>query len=697
MDDAKFRSLWAKVVEQDNAQEHSIRNTYKEEVTFSHDITQLPQQQTFSENATVSMEDNIEKVTFSAIETAAPKNVSKTQPDLDTKHDYKNYQEINRGGMGIIYRAEQTKLKREIAIKKTLPQVEKSKFLAESLVTAYLDHPNIIPIHEIDQNDEGDILLAMKLVKGISWKDLLYPRTVEHQEKAKEYNAQKHLEVLVSVCNAMKYAHSKGIVHCDLKPENIMIGDFGEVLVMDWGIAVDVRENPDERRTFYKNDITTPMGTPCYMSPELAEGRGKDISFATDVYLLGAILYEILHRKPPHAGESLWQVLLAARNSELHCESTTPAELQQIFRKAMAREISNRYQDADLFCQDLQNYLQHQESIFLTETAVKELLSSQKQQNKEQVYESLMTAIVRFSRALEIWENNSRAFSGMVQARLAYAQIALNNNDFGIVSSQLEKIEQLDRQKHLRKFGYVTKDKLSQLQFLQKKLQFEQKKQKNLLRMHRWLNTAFFIFFALAFLAAQNVKVQILPVILFAGYALVTRGNNAAFFVIGYPVFALLSICNFMMLLFLTQFEVDMWKVLVLIGAIVFYCIWKLRNTNNKNGVRLQTYFDFSGIHRDADDQIDFKNTVEMLIINLADDDTDKRINTRNKLQEIGYPAIEFLLEAAKNHENWLVRLNCLKTIAQIAPGDVALRNSLRELYDLEQDEDVKKQLQSML
>ncbi|BBM86600.1 serine/threonine-protein kinase [Candidatus Uabimicrobium amorphum] len=222
----------------------------------------------------------------------------------------------------------------------------------------------------MDQNEDGDILLAMKLVKGVSWKDLLYPQTVEHKEKAREYNLQKHLEILINVCNAINYAHSKGIVHCDLKPDNIMIRDFGEVLVMDWGIAVDVRKNPDERRTFHKDDITTPMGTPCYMAPELAEGRGKDISFATDVYLLGGILYEIIHHIPPHIGKSLWVVLLAAKESKpVPFKENIPLQLRQICHKAMCKKSQDRYRRVTHFQKALEEYLQHRESISLSNKA----------------------------------------------------------------------------------------------------------------------------------------------------------------------------------------------------------------------------------------------------------------------------------------------------------------------------------------
>ncbi|BBM86261.1 protein kinase domain-containing protein [Candidatus Uabimicrobium amorphum] len=513
MDNDTFRSLWSKILEQDNSQKHSVRNTYKsKEMTFSHDITLFPQQQTFSgdntihsaplstdtfsEDSTVSFKDSAEKVTFSATETTAPQSRKRIQASFNTEQNYQNYQEINRGGMGIIYRAEQTKLKREIAIKKTLPQVEKNKFLAESLVTAYLDHPNIVPIYEIDENNSGDILLAMKLVKGVSWKDLLYPQTVEQKEKAQEYDLKKHLEILISVCNAVSYAHSKGIVHCDLKPDNVMIGDFGEVLVMDWGIAVDVKANADERRTFHSKEITTPMGTPCYMSPELAEGRGKDICFATDVYLLGAILYEILHKKPPFRENNLWLTLLAVKNGKTPTyNKNISSELKYICRKAMATKIENRYQSVSEFSSMLQEYSKYTESMNVTdkgiqiiESTIREIENVHKKvktkekdsldmhsqhvralkQRQYQFYENFSEAIFAFKRAIEIWGKNETAKTEICKARLEYACFAFANDDFALAASQTKKIVHLSgvrkttfeqlKKNLLRKESFINRD-----------------------------------------------------------------------------------------------------------------------------------------------------------------------------------------------------------------------------------------------
>ncbi|BBM86282.1 serine/threonine-protein kinase [Candidatus Uabimicrobium amorphum] len=558
MDNDTFRSLWSKILEQDSLHKGSTKNNYKsEEMTFSHDITASPQQQTFSgdgtlspnspssatpdtydntfsgdstvssqdkdspretfsENATLNSEDIEKKVTFSATETTAGKNESQVQVEFNATQDYQNYQEINRGGMGIIYKAEQTKLKREIAIKKTLPDADRGKFLAESLVTAYLEHPNIVPVHEIDHDQRNEVLLAMKLVRGTSWKDLLYPKTPEHKDKAKEYDLVKHLQILINVCNAIEYSHSKGIVHCDLKPDNIMIGDFGEVLVMDWGIAVDVRENPDQKRTVHKNEITTPLGTPCYMSPELAEGRGKDISYATDVYLLGGILCEILRRKPPHTGKSLWLVLLNAKKSRpvSFFSASIPAELQQVCHKAMSKEIQERYRSVFDFKNAIADFLNHQESIAISDKAQKLLVENQnwikewnnldeieKRVQTPLLYENFIKATFGFEQARELWDKNLTARRYELKSRLDHAKFALKNGDLQRVAFQMDFIKMSEDE--------VGRDYVvNELETIKEKWLLEKEQKRRVKKLKQSIKAILYLMFSFALLFQLPAELQ---------------------------------------------------------------------------------------------------------------------------------------------------------------------------------------------
>ncbi|BBM86176.1 serine/threonine protein kinase [Candidatus Uabimicrobium amorphum] len=521
MKDSEFKSLWTKVVSTELLKGNEISTTYKSKnMAFSNDTTVFPDKvtetfsssetiaphnpnNTFSEDKTIAQQNE----TFSKEETIALASQSQ-QIRVDSNSGYQDFKEINRGGMGVIYCARQSKLSRDVAVKKMLPEAQKNKFLAESLVTAYLDHPNIVPIHDIEENENGEILLAMKLVKGMSWKQLLYPKTPEEKEKAKPYDLNVHLQILLNVCDAISYAHSKGIVHCDLKPENVMIGDYGEVLVMDWGIAVEVTENVQEMRTFHKNGIQSPMGTPCYMPPELAQGQGKDIAYATDVYLLGGILYEILYKKPPRRGKNLWLTLLDAKHGKMpEFSDSKPALLNSICRQAMLKFTMYRYDNVDKFKKRIENFLSHQESIRMCDRAksclnksqvrlediecemsklkdeikglrwklavgtVKEEIDTatkkiqEKNKDKLLVNDLFLESIFGFKNALKLWSENNEAIQGEIQARLEYAKFALGNGDARLVTSQLENLNSknltLEQRKQIKEIQDKIAGKLS--------------------------------------------------------------------------------------------------------------------------------------------------------------------------------------------------------------------------------------------
>ncbi|MEK7486284.1 MAG: protein kinase, partial [Planctomycetota bacterium] len=142
---------------------------------------------------------------------------------------YETNQEIARGGMGVIYYAFQKNLYRDVALKKIrfsthFSKRKQERFIAEAVATAFLDHPNIVPIYDLGKDEFGEMMISMKLVKGLTWKALLRPKTQEEKQKAQKYSLKNHLEILITVCNAIAFAHSKNIVHNDLKPENIIIG-----------------------------------------------------------------------------------------------------------------------------------------------------------------------------------------------------------------------------------------------------------------------------------------------------------------------------------------------------------------------------------------------------------------------------------------------------------------------------------------
>ncbi|BBM86273.1 serine/threonine protein kinase [Candidatus Uabimicrobium amorphum] len=446
----------------------------EKDVTFSHEKTLAKKEisQTFTNEKTIANEKvnrtftnektiaNIEiSETFTSQNTVAP-NFGQNNQNVDIANtaqmsygneDYEILDEIARGGMGVVFRGKQHSLQREVAIKKMMDndKNKKSSFVFESLVTAFLDHPNIVPVYELKQSSQ-QIMLAMKLVGGVPWSSLLHPKTAEQRKMAASYDTQDHINILFSVMNAVDFAHSKKIVHCDLKPSNVMIGAFGEVLVMDWGIAVDIDDSRvNTPKAIHRLYVRHPMGTPSYMPIELARGQGRDIGPWTDVYLLGGILYEILTRKLPNTGENILQIL-AKLTEELQLKFTedVPLEIQQICVRALQKNKNQRYQVIKEFKKDIENFLKHRESIDISNRAQKSLAISldkiehlkknrKKVDGYELIYNDLSSTIASFQEALALWKGNSRAIEGEYAARLSYLKFALANQDIAIAKSQI--------------------------------------------------------------------------------------------------------------------------------------------------------------------------------------------------------------------------------------------------------------------
>ena len=207
--------------------------------------------------------------------------------------------EIARGGMGIIYRGHDPDLGRDLAIKVLKPEWADqpgvaAMFLGEARICGRLQHPGIVPIHEVGMMGDGSPFIAMKLVEGRTFARLLAERGRSAHE------LQRVLRVFEVICQTLAYAHSRGVVHRDLKPANIMVGPFSEVQVMDWGLACEVAAE-DAGPLPAEVEGGSVMGTPAYMAPEQARGiAAPDVR--ADVFALGAILCEILTGEPPFAG-----------------------------------------------------------------------------------------------------------------------------------------------------------------------------------------------------------------------------------------------------------------------------------------------------------------------------------------------------------------------------------------------------------
>ena len=309
---------------------------------------------------------------------------------------YKVGDEIGRGGMGSVHEVWDEDLRRRLAMKvirtqgktprSSASEHQLARFVEEAQISGQLEHPGIVPVHELGLDSEGQVFFTMKLVKGMTLGELLKLR----KQGSTEWSEVRVLNILLRVCEALAFAHDKGVVHRDLKPSNVMIGDFGEVYVLDWGLALILGGEGDAQGTERSDEgpidpiqsdrvdhrADTPgsavltgegqaIGTAMYSSPEQANGQQGLVGKASDVYSIGAMLYELLAGQPPHIGKgenpSRETVLERARRGApvnvLKLAPRAPLELVAISERAMARDVANRYASVGEVSSELIAYL----------------------------------------------------------------------------------------------------------------------------------------------------------------------------------------------------------------------------------------------------------------------------------------------------------------------------------------------------
>jgi len=400
----------------------------------------------------------------------APEEVVFSAVD-ETPGRYKFISRYARGGMGQILLVRDEYLGRTVALKEflhksrppsVLNQADYSakvtaRFLQEARITGQLEHPSIVPVYELGRRHDGTPYFTMKLVKG---------RTLSEALKAcKSFSERiQFLTHLVDVCQAVAYAHSRGVVHRDIKPDNIMVGDFGETIVLDWGLAkargtVDFTAadaGEDERLTAAgpngecKTAYGRALGTPNYMSPEQAKGQIESVDERSDVYSLGAVLYEILTGLPPHAGRTREEVMLNVIHSVpkpiLQAVPEAPPELAGICEKALQVEPHARYQSAVALAEDVQR--------FVTGRLVLAY------------HYSVRGVLAHYYRKHKVVVNLVLICSMLVTAILAYAYISVfqaRNNEHRqrVVAEQATAKETRSRE-HAERVGFISKLALTQ-------------------------------------------------------------------------------------------------------------------------------------------------------------------------------------------------------------------------------------------
>jgi serine/threonine protein kinase len=325
-----------------------------------------------------------------------PTEAARRLPTVTTDAEARSRYHLSRlhavGGIGKVWVARDGSLDREVALKELRPEsmenpVYLARFLEEARITGQLEHPGIVPVYELSQDANGHPFYIMRLIRGrtLSAAVRLYHIKLKHGD-AGPLDLRELLNAFAAVCNTIAYAHSRGVIHRDLKGSNIVLGDFGEVIVLDWGLAkalskpagstevtpvpevqtvrVDRKPSVQPASLAPSQELTVQgqiLGTPAYMAPEQAEGRVEAIDARTDVYGLGAILYEILAGQAPFPVEEAPDMLRRVINEpplppRYHVPSTPPA-LEAICLMALAKRQDQRYPSAASLAHEIQRYL----------------------------------------------------------------------------------------------------------------------------------------------------------------------------------------------------------------------------------------------------------------------------------------------------------------------------------------------------
>ncbi|MEE2756030.1 MAG: serine/threonine-protein kinase [Myxococcota bacterium] len=329
---------------------------------------------------------------------------------------------LGEGGMAVVYLADQTIPPRQVAVKRLRENtVERAQNLfSEALLTGALEHPNIIPVHSIRVDPIKGPEVVLKRVEGISLSEAY------SEDGASEAGLRRLLPKLLQVCNALEYAHARNIYHRDIKAENIMLGQYGEVYLLDWGIAIDKNAERGVNRGT--------VGTPHYIAPEMLSGEPDKVDARTDVYLLGATLHFLLTGEPRHnAPTTLSAAVMASQSKPAAYPGSVFPELGLLANRACALDPDDRPQTVSEFRHAVEDCLTHWDAMRTVQLA---------QPDFEFVMEAGATgseladsvrhfdaAVLRFQVALSSWPDCKEAASRLTQVRLAMTRLYLDSND----------------------------------------------------------------------------------------------------------------------------------------------------------------------------------------------------------------------------------------------------------------------------
>lgn len=406
----------------------------------------------------------------------------KTDSRAFKKGRYTVKKELGSGGMGKILLVQDTHLERQVAMKVLKNQGNsdsmEQRFVTEAKITAQLDHPNIVPIYDLDHGSDGALYFTMKEIKGQNLSTLL--RKVKAGEKLPERSLYRRLQIFLKICQAVSYAHAHGILHRDLKPDNVMVGEFGEVMLVDWGIA-KLRQLSEENRSALatlsaaaKNSGATRfgqiIGTPGYMPPEQANGDLREIDERSDIYGLGAVLCEMATLQPPFAATNVVELVYKSLEEEPLIPprdasgQKIPRKLAAIIGKAMSKKKEGRYPTVRILEQEIDNFIEGKPVLARRENFLEKLsrLARVNTVNNLDVGDVvlLFVVLIAFGALLLHWEKGQaadRRWRDMVVA----AHIALEQgreaqeNKIGVAPQQQQELQRQAERYYMRALVYA--------------------------------------------------------------------------------------------------------------------------------------------------------------------------------------------------------------------------------------------------